>query len=552
MNSVKSTLIICIGILLVSCGARYTKNSTILRAEALLNENPDSAQKLLLSMPYPEKQDRADYAAWCLLYTHTQYKLYQNIKSDSLIRLSVSYYEHGKLPVQSGTAYYLWGCVLQLKNNNKDAMQAYKKAEDLLAETNEEDLKGLVEFGMASLYQQDALFDQSIINYKSALRFFVRSNNKKYQAFAYRAVSDMYVQLHRPFDSIMHYSNVALKLAAQVHDTANYYSILAQQGELLSDRDYRRSKSYLLRAYQFLPDKHSYYAAYLSYVYSRLQQPDSARYYLNITLADRSTTTDKTLQSIAAAYVSKDEGDLNKAFYFLEQAYQERDTVFQRSIRSQLREIDKQYDLTQKEQENAALKISEQHKNIINLILVIAVLILVFLVLSIRNMHKKRTLKTEMEHELQQQHMQYELKMKENEDEQNRRIIFVKLQDKLNNTLIFNKLNMSYSQESKREEFVKQIIEQSVLGEEDWQHYIDEMDQVFRHKISGLLSLYPGLSKLDLIVITLICLDINISNSCTLLNMTKATMYKRRNRIKDRISLESESDLEDWVEQYLK
>ena len=71
--------------------------------------------------------------------------------------------------------------------------------------------------------------------------------------------------------------------------------------------------------------------------------------------------------------------------------------------------------------------------------------------------------------------MQYELKMKENEDEQNRRILFLKLQDKLSNTLIFNRLNM-----------------------------------------------------------------------------TKATMYKRRNRIKERIGLESESDMEDWVGQYLK
>jgi len=29
-------------------------------------------------------------------------------------------------------------------------------------------------------------------------------------------------------------------------------------------------------------------------------------------------------------------------------------------------------------------------------------------------------------------------------------------------------------------------------------------------------------------------------------------MYKRRNRIKERIGLESESDMEDWVGQYLK
>ena len=62
----------------------------MLTAALLLDTKPDSAQKLLLSIPYPSQLSKADYAAWCLLYTHSQYRLYQDIKSDRLISTAVN------------------------------------------------------------------------------------------------------------------------------------------------------------------------------------------------------------------------------------------------------------------------------------------------------------------------------------------------------------------------------------------------------------------------------------------------------------------------------
>ncbi|MDR3652341.1 MAG: hypothetical protein P4L34_05140 [Paludibacter sp.] len=549
MNYSKVVLFILVSMLSISCHRKYTKNETILRAEAILNSKPDSAQKILLSVSHPEQQlSQADYAAWCLIFTHTQYKLYQDIKSDSLIRISVNYYEDSNLPVQSGTAYYLLGCVLQLKQDNKAAMEAYKKAEDLLNKTNEDDLKGLVEFKIGYLYRLDALFAQSAVNYRKSLIYFVQSNNIRYQAFAYRALSETYAQLNRSFDSVTHYSNAALKLAKQAHDTVNYYSILAQQGELLCNTNYVRSKEYLLKGYRFFPAYQTSFAPYLSYEYSKLNKSDSARYYLNIALTDTTTKgNDRTIKYLAAAYVSKDEGKMNNAFEYLEKAYLNRDTVFQQSIHSQLHQIDKQYDFTQKENENARLKILNQQKIILISVLFIFLLILSFGILYVIDVHKKKILKIDTLNQIQQQKMEYDLKLKQTENEQKKNLLLLKVQNQIKNTLLFNRLSIGFSQADKKEAFMNMIIEQSVLTEKDWQFYIDWVDQIFDKRISRLKSTYPELSQLDLIVITLICLQLDIADSCSLLNMNKSTLYKRRNRIKERIGLPFETDMEVWL-----
>lgn len=549
MNYFKKGLFIVLSILVASCNGKYTNNEKILRADSLLYTIPDSAKKLLLSIPHPEKLSKADYAAWCLVFTHTQYKLYQEIKSDSLIRVSVNYYENRNLPVQRGTAYYLLGCILQMNGNNKDAMWAYKKAEDILKTTPEEDIKGLVEFKIGYIYQLDEIFGQSLIFYKKSLNFFIRSKNTKYQTYAYWAICTIYSQLNYPLDSVMHYSDLALKLAKQAGDSLNYYAILAQQGELLCKTDYARAKECLLKGYRFLPSYHSTYAPFLSMAYSGLNKPDSAKHYLSISPIDTLNRSSKLIFFLAGADIYRKERNYQLTLFYLIKAYNQRDTIYQQNIRSQLYSIDKQYDLAQKEKENAALKISNQAKVILISLLAIAVLVLLFIITQVLNYNKKKILKIEMSNRLKQQSIEYKLQLKQTENEQKQKLLLTKLQSRISNTIFFNRLNMGYSRSDKQEDFMTKIIEQSVLSENDWQFYIDEVDQAFDKKITLLSSTYPELSQLDLIVVTLICLQVDISDSCSLLNMTKSTMYKRRNRIKERIGLEREKELEEWVKE---
>lgn len=507
--------------------------------------SPDSALSILTSITKPEKLSKADYAAWCLHYTHARYKLHQDITSDSLIMISVNYYKNSNLKKQSGTSYYLLGCIESKLQNNKGAIDAFKKAEHILKETDENRLMGLTNFNMGYIYMQDELYNHSLNYLKKSLSYFSLSNDKNYQAYAYREISDLYYQLDFPFDSVMYSSNLALAFSKEAGDSLNYYSILSRQGELLYNKDNIRSKEFILQGYRYFPAQREYYAAYLSYLYSELKQPDSAQYYLQIALEDTSDPKSNIVKYHAAALVEMNESNYKRAYDFMETAYLFRDSVYQKNISSQLYRIDKQYDLTKIEEKNAELKIHNQRNIIFITILTIAVLSILIMLLLIRNRHKHKQAAMEMKN----QQLEFEIKTERIEHEQKRQLLVAKLQNHIKNTLYFKKLKTGSLEKEKHDEFIKEITRQSLILEKDWQFYINEVNSLFGERIMYFSNKITGLTPSDLIVISLICLELDITDCCNLLDMNTNTMYGRRKRIKKHLSLDNNIDLEAWIKE---
>ena len=532
---------------LISCQPHYTRNEIILKAEKQLDTAPDSAYKLLSSIAHPENLPKADYAAWCLQYTHASYKLQKKFTTDSIIQISVNYYKNSKLKKQSGTSWYLLGCVAKLLQKNTVAMEAYKEAENVLAQTNENKLKGLVQFSLGYICMRDEMYKNSLSYLKKSLLYFKQSKNKKYLAYAYRDISNMYNQLDYPFDSVMHYSVLALKASKESGDSINYYSIVSRQGELLYKRDYKQAKELILKGFHYFPAKQSYYAAYLSYLYLKLNQPDSAKYYLKIALSDKSNSSNKLIALHAAALISEESTDYKKAYFYLEKGYILRDSIYALNISDQLHRIDEQYNFTKKEEENAALKIDKRNQVIWIAFFAIAFLIILVMYLFIRNKSKQKQADDEME----KQRLKFSKETTEIQNFQKRELLLVKTQSKVENTLVFNKLNRNLMTHGKKEQLLEEITKQSTLSEKEWADFIKEVDNLFESRISKLKAEFSELTETDCIVIALICLKINIPNSCLLLNMSKNTLYNRRKTIKLRLELNADSDLEKWIVGYM-
>jgi len=536
---------ILFGISFISCQPYYTKNKTLIRAEVLLSSNPDSAFRTLTSIMQPEKLNKADFAAWCLLYTYAQNKLHQKITSDSLIQISINYYKDSKLAKQSGTAYYLLGCIERDRHKNEEALITLKKADYILTDTYEPSLKGLTAFNIGSICMKDERYTPSLAYFRKSLQYFKVSGERNYQAYSYSNISNMYYQLDYPIDSVMFYSNLALKLSKEEGDSANYYNILARQGELLSKKDHFLSNKFIKQGYRFFPANRPYYASLLAFNYAKLHKPDSAKYYLKIAFIDKAKINSKTVKYIVAAYLARDEGNSELAFDYLEKAYENRDTVFKERIRSQLHRIDKQYDLTKKEEENAALKIANQNKVILITLVTISGLV-VFLILLLIN---KQLKKKQAIQEIEKHYLEFVIKVKYIENNQKKELLLSKLQNRIENTLRFNRLNLGVLNQEKKDEFMLEMRIQSTLSENEWQYYIDEVNNLFDQKITNLSQKYIQLTSSDKIVITLLCLGLDISDCCSLLNMKKPAMYHRRNIIKERIVLSKEDDLEVWVKE---
>jgi tetratricopeptide (TPR) repeat protein len=536
---------ILLSILFVSCKQQETKNKIILRAENIVLTSPDSAYRLLTSISHPERLSGKDYAAWCLIYTEAELKQLKKIQSDSIIMISIKYYRNSNMTKQSGIAYYLLGHIQRTLGKKEEAMIAFKKAEYLLDKSDENKFKGLVDFNIGDICMEDEIYEFALQYYKKSLNYFILSKEKYFQAYDYRQISEMYNQLDYPFDSVMHYSNLALNLSKEKGDSINYYTVLSQQGELVFNSNYQLSNQKIHQGYRFFPDKRSYYAAFLSYTYSMMHQPDSARYYLHISLSNPSDEKAKVISFLAYANLEKNEGNHKLASEYFEKAFVYRDSIFQKSIKDKLYKIDKQYDLTKIEAKNATLKI-ENRNNVILIGFLVIILLVVFIIIQILNNRNK---KKELEFRAEKKSMEYELKLKKTENDQKRLLLLTKLQNRIENTLRFNRLKSGFLTKEKKDSFLDELTKQSVISDVEWKNYTDEVDHIFDQRISKLMDTYPQLTYPDIKVISLICLKMDISDCCSLLNMTKNAMYHRRNIIKERIGINKEIDLIDWVNQ---
>lgn len=530
-------------ILLTACHSEYTDNAILLKAESVLNAHPDSAYRLLSGIKNPEKLSDSDYAAWCLHYTHAQYKLYMDIKSDSLVKIALNYYTRTHLKKYSGTSYYLQGCILELLQRYNEAMLAYKKAVAELDQTKEYNTRGLATINMGYIYEQERNYYQAYVCAKKSLEYFELSGNIKYRASAYHTLSNMLLQLDHPLDSILFYSNKALNLAKEANDSILYYTILSRQGEFLEKENPEQAINCLLAGFSHCPNRKIRNALYLAYLYSKLNKPDSASFYLKKSDKQKGDTELEILRNLASAGVFEGHKDYKQAYYQIEKAYINQDSVYREKVRNQSYAIDRQFDLSEKEKENASLKIANQTRAIFIAALLIVVLLILLLYQRKNSRNKERHAFLEIKH----QKLEFELRKQELENRRKHDLLLAALQQRIEMTLRFNKLQQGVFNPQKQEEFIETMLNQVLLTKSEWQYYIDETNNLFDDKIAALKKTHTDLTPSDLIVIVLISLGINIVDSCTLLHSSKETMYARRKRIKKHLNLSNEVDLEQWV-----
>lgn len=530
-----------------SCGKQYTSNKLILDAEKLMASNPDSALAILSSIPHPEKLSQADYAAWCLHYTHAQYKCYDPIDSDSLINIALKYYEGSKLNKYSGTAFYLSGCIAELLNDNNKALVAYKNAIELLQNTEEYNTLGLAALNIGYVYQNERLMYKAKPYFHQALDCFQKSGNKKYLMFAYQQISQLYLKLSYPMDSVLYYSDKTIQLAGSMNESNTYYSNTAFQGELLVDKNPREATNKLLSGYKNIRQNRTFYATYLAYTYTLLNKSDSVAFYIKVAETEKKDKSTCKLLNKSKVYVDLNNKQYKNAYEHLMIAYLYNDSIQSEKFQSQLYYIDKQFDYTAKERENAQLKILNRNRVIAIGILIIGILtvLLAFLLATIRSRKKQAV------HKMEQQKLLYELEKRQIEVESKKALLLSKLKQKIDITLQIMRFEQNGAKTFEKEHLMDIINKHVMLKEWEWSYYISETDSILGNKLTEMQDTYQELMPFDMIVIVLISLGIDVPDSCNLLNMTKNTMYIRRKRIKKRLGIDPEADLVKWLNDYV-
>lgn len=521
-----------------SCAKRKSTNESILRIEKVLPDHLDSAFVWLDSLSRLKSLRPVDVAAHQLL---TAYALF--LSEDSAVRIepalnALEYYNGSGLLREEGLSYFLYGHALLENGEIDQGVIHMKKSISSLVKTNEYNLLGLANYYIGYNYSLDAVYQKALSRLKLSVIYFRHANERVNEAYAYREIANAYDLGRFPVDSALVYFDKAKKILLQEKDTSDYYDVQFYKAITLLNRTTRFSeaKSDILEVYRYF-DNDSYYHNKLSYAYARCGQADSAMYYYQLSKQDTANIYSKMAVNMAGAYAYMASGDYKNAMdLFLAYDFN-RTLVFDQAQKNQLYRIDKGYDLSQKEKENAALRM--RHQNMVLQFGLLIIFVLILVILFLITFFRRR----------QEQAKFHEEKLRLLESlERKRLVVHAKIQSRMDTALRLSKLNAKYRfgvSDSKL--FLDEVLSHSVLHESEWTDYINEIDMVSNNLISSLSAEFPALTNADKIVIALSSMKIDITDSCSILGMNKNTMYRRRNTIKERLKLDKTVDFEAWI-----
>jgi len=163
--------------LLLSC-SNIKNNETALtlqKAEAFMNDRPDSALTLLQSIDKETLTSKELKARHALLISQAFDKNYIDLQSDSIIAPAVKYFEKSNDLEALFNAYYYHARVLSNAGRNTEAMQIYLKAEEMSEKVNDI-------FAIGLLHAQIGGLNSKYFNYTKALEYYHKAQECYSQA----------------------------------------------------------------------------------------------------------------------------------------------------------------------------------------------------------------------------------------------------------------------------------------------------------------------------------------------------------------------------------
>ena len=168
---------------LMSCNDPKPVTDTLHRAEALMNEYPDSAWTLLNTISPDEMGQNRNRALYALLYTQAQDKTYRDETNDSLISVAVDYYRDTDDVRRKFLSYYYKGRVHFTTKDYLGATTCYMEAEQLADEVGDDYLVGLLYAELGRIYNIYYDYPKSLEAYQKAAECYERAGKIRHRNY---------------------------------------------------------------------------------------------------------------------------------------------------------------------------------------------------------------------------------------------------------------------------------------------------------------------------------------------------------------------------------
>ena len=202
---------------LMSCNDPKPITGTLHRAEALMNESPDSAWTLLNTISSDEMGQNRNRALYALLYTQAQDKTYRDETNDSLISVAVDYYRNTEDVRHKFLSYYYKG---RVHFNDKDYLSAttcYMEAEQLADEVGDDYLAGLLYSELGRIYDIYYDYPKSLEAHRKSAECYERAGKIRHRNYIWYNQSNVCRNLN-DYEESERLLRMTLEAAKQVED----------------------------------------------------------------------------------------------------------------------------------------------------------------------------------------------------------------------------------------------------------------------------------------------------------------------------------------------
>ena len=170
-------------LLLTGCNDPKHVTDALTRAEALMDEHPDSAWTVLNALSPDEMGQNHTRAHYALLYTQAQDKTYRDETNDSLISVAVDYYRDTDDIRRKFLSYYYKGRVYTNVKDYLNATSCYMEAEQLADAVGDDYLSGLLYAELGRIYRLYYDYPKSLEAYQKSAECNERSGKIRHRNY---------------------------------------------------------------------------------------------------------------------------------------------------------------------------------------------------------------------------------------------------------------------------------------------------------------------------------------------------------------------------------
>ena len=306
---IKAAVTVLVLCAVLSCSDDTAVMEELDRAEAVMEEYPDSALALLDTLDRSCLVTREARARHALLYSQALDKNYIDLSTDSIISPAVKYYKkHGSPDYRLMTQYYL-GRIYQNAGDNESAMRCFVQAERYVPECSDAGMAARLYTAMTAIYYSVYQFEKALTASVNAADYYLSDADTNQYADKMITAANISLLLKDTVKIHEYLSKVRLVFRSISDEEKGYYF-----GEYLASlpKDSVRLTSTVLDEYLSTVTDPAYQDHInIAIAWYRIGQPDSA---LSVLTQSESDFQTELRYWLLLAYIWEEKCDYEKAY----------------------------------------------------------------------------------------------------------------------------------------------------------------------------------------------------------------------------------------------